>query len=45
MGGTTGAGPTAQPAARTDHSYPDHATLNMTKDQLKAAPEFKYSAQ
>ena len=42
--GTTGAGSTAQPA-RTDHSYPDHAVLNMSKDQLKAAPEFKYSAQ
>jgi len=24
-------------------SYPDHAVLNMTKDQLKAAPEFKFS--
>lgn len=24
-------------------SYPNHAVLNMTKDQLKMAPEFKYS--
>jgi sporulation protein YlmC with PRC-barrel domain len=24
-------------------SYPNHAVLNMTKDQLKAAPEFKFS--
>ena len=24
-------------------SYPDHAVLNMTKEQLKAAPEFKFS--
>jgi sporulation protein YlmC with PRC-barrel domain len=24
-------------------TYPDHAVLNMTKDQLKAAPEFKYT--
>ncbi len=24
-------------------SYPDHAVLNMTKDQLKAAPAFKFS--
>jgi len=24
-------------------SYPDHAVLNMTKDQLKDAPAFKYS--
>ena len=23
--------------------YPDHAIVNMTKDQLKAAPQFKYS--
>ena len=23
--------------------YPDHAFLNMTQDQLKAAPEFKYA--
>ena len=23
--------------------YPDHALLNMTKEQLRAAPEFKYS--
>jgi len=23
--------------------YPDHAVLNMTQDQLKAAPEFKYA--
>jgi len=22
--------------------YPDHALLNMTKEQLRAAPEFKY---
>ena len=43
MGGTTGAGATAQ--ERRDTSYPDHAVLNMTKDQLKAAPAFKYSAQ
>jgi sporulation protein YlmC with PRC-barrel domain len=27
-----------------DRGYPDHAILNMTKDQLKAAPEFKWSA-
>ena len=23
--------------------YPDHALLNMTKEQLRAAPEFKYA--
>jgi sporulation protein YlmC with PRC-barrel domain len=25
------------------YSYPDHAVLNMTKDELKAAPAFTYS--
>lgn len=32
-------------SASTDNSrsYPDHGVLNMNKDQLKAAPEFKYS--
>jgi hypothetical protein len=25
------------------YSYPDHAVLNVTKDQLKAAPAFKFS--
>jgi sporulation protein YlmC with PRC-barrel domain len=29
-------------ADRSNRLYPDHAVLNMTKDQLKAAPEFKY---
>lgn len=29
--------------AARDRGYPDHALLNMTKDQLKAAPEFKWS--
>jgi len=28
-------------AAGATQSFPDHATLNMTRDQLKAAPEFK----
>jgi sporulation protein YlmC with PRC-barrel domain len=39
---TTGAGSTA---VRSDdpRSYPDHATLNMTKEQLAAAPAFKFS--
>jgi len=26
-----------------NRDYPDHAMLNMTKDQLKAAPAFKYA--
>src|SRR5215204_1425790 len=42
-------GSDAPPADRTTGSrdggrtYPDHAVLNMTKDQLKSAPEFKYT--
>jgi sporulation protein YlmC with PRC-barrel domain len=41
---TTGAGAGTAPI-RNDgpRSYPDHAVLNMTKDQLKAAPAFKFS--
>jgi sporulation protein YlmC with PRC-barrel domain len=27
----------------TWRGYPDHIVVNMTKDQLKAAPEFKYT--
>jgi hypothetical protein len=40
--GTVATDRTADTAAR---SAPDHAmlTTNMTKDQLKAAPEFKYA--
>jgi sporulation protein YlmC with PRC-barrel domain len=28
---------------RNDRTYPDHAMVNMTKDQLKALPEVRYS--
>ncbi|MGO4706410.1 PRC-barrel domain-containing protein [Microvirga sp. 2MCAF38] len=38
---TTGSVATV-PSATSHASTPDHAKLNMTKDQLKAAPEFKY---
>lgn len=41
-GSTTTTSPAA-PAGTMNRSAPDHALLNMTKDQLKAAPEFKYS--
>jgi sporulation protein YlmC with PRC-barrel domain len=41
--GTTGAGPS--PPVRASRWYPDHAVFNATKDELKAAPEFKYSEQ
>jgi sporulation protein YlmC with PRC-barrel domain len=46
-----GAAPTTTGSVATDRTAPapasrigpDHAILNMTKDQLKAAPEFKYA--
>jgi sporulation protein YlmC with PRC-barrel domain len=45
---TTGAGTTATTATRTTteakKDYPDHAMVNMTKDQLKALPAFKYAS-
>lgn len=34
---------TTRTADDMKRSAPDHALLNMTKDQLKAAPEFKYN--
>jgi sporulation protein YlmC with PRC-barrel domain len=42
---TTGTVATDRPVDTTARSAPDHAMLstNMTKDQLKAAPEFKYA--
>lgn len=49
-GGSTAAGGTAGPGAAAgragggaNRAAPDHAMLNMNKDQLKAAPEFKYA--
>lgn len=44
---TTGAGVPAETATTTttttqNREYPDHAVVNMTKDQLKALPAFKY---
>jgi sporulation protein YlmC with PRC-barrel domain len=43
-----GTAPTTTGAATSQNSensrsYPDHAVLNMSKDQLKAAPAFKFS--
>ena len=40
---TTGAATSADRNSEGPRSYPDHAVLNMTKDQLKAAPAFKFS--
>jgi sporulation protein YlmC with PRC-barrel domain len=36
-------GATAVPADRANRSYPDHGILSMSRDQLKAAPEFHYA--
>ena len=33
--------PSGAPSSRAQ-GYPDHAVLNMTQDQLKTAPDFKY---
>jgi sporulation protein YlmC with PRC-barrel domain len=42
---TTTAPATTTTAARSDpyRGYPDHAVVNLTKDQLKALPEVKYN--
>jgi sporulation protein YlmC with PRC-barrel domain len=40
---TNGAASTAGRNSEGPRSYPDHAVLSMTKEQLKAAPEFKFS--
>jgi sporulation protein YlmC with PRC-barrel domain len=41
---TTGAASSASSSTTsTKKNYPDHATLNATKDQLKAMPQFNYS--
>lgn len=40
---TTGSGQPASQSKNTDRNYPDHATLNATRDQLKAMPNFQYS--
>jgi sporulation protein YlmC with PRC-barrel domain len=42
---TTGTGATTTTTTRTTvRDYPDHAMVNMTKDQLKALPQFKYAS-
>jgi sporulation protein YlmC with PRC-barrel domain len=40
---TTGAASTATQNSQNTRSYPDHALLNLSADQLKAAPAFKFS--
>jgi sporulation protein YlmC with PRC-barrel domain len=45
---TTGSGTATTTTTTTTSSaardYPDHATVNMSKDQLKALPAFKYAS-
>jgi sporulation protein YlmC with PRC-barrel domain len=41
---STGTPSTRSEPANSDTAYPDHAVLNMTKDQLKDAPAYKYSS-
>jgi len=36
-------GSTAGARADTNRAYPDHAVLNMNKDQLRNAPAFQYA--
>jgi sporulation protein YlmC with PRC-barrel domain len=40
---TTGASTSSATNTSGDQWYPDHAVLNVTKEQLKSMPEFKYS--
>src|SRR5207249_8364312 len=43
-GGVPAPAPAAAPKPAIDASlgYPDHAVINMTKDELKNAPDFRY---
>jgi len=41
--GSTSSTTTTSAGNNMNRSTPDHAMLDMTKDQLKAAPEFKYN--
>lgn len=42
---TTGSGAsTSMSSGSANMDYPDHGVVSMTKDQLKNAPEFKYSS-
>jgi sporulation protein YlmC with PRC-barrel domain len=42
--GTGAATTTTTTTASGPRDYPDHAVVNMTKDQLKALPAFKYAS-
>jgi hypothetical protein len=36
---------TAPMASNTVYDYPDHGSVSLTKDQLKAAPDFHYASE
>jgi PRC-barrel domain len=40
---TTGSNQADKPSQKVERNYPDHAVLNVTKDQLKSMPQFDYS--
>ncbi|HXD43667.1 MAG TPA: PRC-barrel domain-containing protein [Pseudolabrys sp.] len=40
---TTGAASSSTSTSSSKKNYPDHATLNTSKDQLKAMPQFNYN--
>ena len=42
---TTGAATGTTTTTKSNPWHPDHALFNATKDELKAMPEFKYSAE
>lgn len=42
--GSTRSGSSTSSGDVSTRGYPDHALLNMTKEQLRSAPEFKYSS-
>ena len=42
---TTGSASAPNPGGTTYTTYPDHAVLNATKDQLKSMPEFSAAAE
>lgn len=41
--GAAGSSSSSTTSASRDQWYPDHGILNVSKDELKAMPEFKYS--
>jgi hypothetical protein len=42
---TTGSASSSTTSSKPNPWYPDHAVFNASKDDLKAMPEFKYSAE